>query len=195
MLDASGEEKIELQAELANKQELEKGIISAFADANPEITPDTDPSVVQQKWDEFFSQPQHLYVDTQLKKEDVESQLSQLTEGSTISFDANVDGAVQTIEAVKNEDGSITYTAEIDGVKKEIVESGTKNLDGTINYTAVMDDSDLQKRVEALKNGESITFDANVGLFETLTYSPSLITISLNTTARLLLVAVTKIFK
>lgn len=163
MLDASGEEKIELQAELANKQELEKGIISAFADANPEITPDTDPSVVQQKWDEFFSQPQHLYVDAQLKKEDVESQLSQLTEGSTISFDANVDGAVQTIEAVKNEDGSITYTAEIDGVKKEIVESGTKNLDGTINYTAVMDDSDLQKRVESLKNGESITFDANVG--------------------------------
>lgn len=163
MLDASGEEKIELQAELANKQELEKGIIAAFADANPEITPDTDPSVVQQKWDEFFSQPQHLYVDAQLKKEDVESQLSQLTEGSTISFDANVDGAVQTIEAVKNEDGSITYTAEIDGVKKEIVESGTKNLDGTINYTAVMDDSDLQKRVESLKNGESITFDANVG--------------------------------
>lgn len=163
MLDASGKEKIELQAELANKQELEKGIISAFADANPEITPDTDPSVVQQKWNEFFSQPQHLYVDTQLKKEDVESQLSQLTEGSTISFDANVDGAVQTIEAVKNEDGSITYTAEIDGVKKEIVESGTKNLDGTINYTAVMDDSDLQKRVESLKNGESITFDANVG--------------------------------
>lgn len=130
MLDASGEEKIELQAELANKQELEKGIISAFADANPEITPDTDPSVVQQKWDEFFSQPQHLYVDAQLKKEDVESQLSQLTEGSTISFDANVDGAVQTIEAVKNEDGSITYTAEIDGVEQKLslVKDGEREI-------------------------------------------------------------------
>lgn len=130
MLDASGEEKIELQAELANKQELEKGIISAFADANPEITPDTDPSVVQQKWDEFFSQPQHLYVDAQLKKEDVESQLSQLTEGSTISFDANVDGAVQTIEAVKNEDGSITYTAKIDGVEQKLslVKDGEREI-------------------------------------------------------------------
>lgn len=130
MLDASGKEKIELQAELANKQELEKGIISAFADANPEITPDTDPSVVQQKWNEFFSQPQHLYVDAQLKKEDVESQLSQLTEGSTISFDANVDGAVQTIEAVKNEDGSITYTAEIDGVEQKLslVKDGEREI-------------------------------------------------------------------
>ena len=130
MLDASGEEKIELQAELANKQELEKGIISAFADANPEITPDTDPSVVQQKWDEFFSQPQHLYVDAQLKKEDVESQLSQLTEGSTISFDANVGDAVQTIEAIKNEDGSISYTAKIDGVEQKLslVKDGEREI-------------------------------------------------------------------
>ena len=60
----------------------------------------------------------------------MESQLSQLTEGSTISFDANVGDAVQTIEAIKNEDGSISYTAKIDGVEQKLslVKDGEREI-------------------------------------------------------------------
>ncbi|MGE9947596.1 hypothetical protein [Coprococcus catus] len=68
MRTATGDEKIQLQAELSNKQEVEKSLLNAFNDAHPEITPDTDPSVVQQKMNEFFSKPQSICIRNRWKK-------------------------------------------------------------------------------------------------------------------------------
>ena len=69
MRTATGDEKIQLQAELSNKQEVEKSLLNAFNDAHPEITPDTDPSVVQQKMHAFFGNPQHVTVEVDIVSE------------------------------------------------------------------------------------------------------------------------------
>lgn len=127
---ASEEQIIELQAQIANKQELEKSILNDFSDQHPEITPETDISQVQAAVDDYFSKPQHLMVDGKLDYSTVQQQLSEMASGSTIKFNADIDGVERTIEAVKNEDGTITYVADIDGEPTEV----QLNKDGSITY-------------------------------------------------------------
>lgn len=135
MRTATGDEKIQLQAELSNKQEVEKSLLNAFNDAHPEITPDTDPSVVQQKMNEFFSKPQHITVEADIVSEgstkSIEEQLQNLASGSTITFNADVNGVERDVSAVKNEDGSIVYTANVDGVEVPVEVS---EKDGTVTF-------------------------------------------------------------
>lgn len=127
---ASEEQIIELQAQIANKQELEKSILNDFSDQHPEITPETDISQVQAAVDDYFSKPQHLMVASKLDYNTIQQQLSEMASGSTIKFNADIDGVERTIEAVKNEDGSITYIADIDGEPTEV----QLNKDGSITY-------------------------------------------------------------
>lgn len=138
--NATGEEKIQLEAKLINAQELHKSILSAFGDANPTITPDTDPSIVQQKWDEFFNTPQNLSVDAELEPAKIEEQLAVMQDGSTITFkaDINEDGIEDTVTALK-EGNEITYTADIDGAKHKIEE--IKEQEGILTYT--VDDTEI----------------------------------------------------
>ena len=135
MRTATGDEKIQLQAELSNKQEVEKSLLNAFNDAHPEITPDTDPSVVQQKMNEFFSKPQHITVEADIVSEgstkSIEEQLQNLASGSTITFNADINGVERDVSAVKNEDGSIVYTANVDGVEVPVEVS---EKDGTVTF-------------------------------------------------------------
>ena len=135
MRTATGDEKIKFQAELSNKQEVEKSLLNAFNDTHPEITPDTDPSVVQQKMNEFFSQPQHITVEADIVSEgstkSIEEQLQNLASGSTITFNADVNGVERDVSAVKNEDGSIVYTANVDGVEVPVEVS---EKDGTVTF-------------------------------------------------------------
>ena len=135
MRTATGDEKIQLQAELSNKQEVEKSLLNAFNDAHPEITPDTDTSVVQEKLTEFFSQPQHITVDADIVSEggtkSIEEELKTLATGSTITFSADIDGVERDVSAVKNEDGSIVYTANVDGVEVPVEVS---EKDGTVTF-------------------------------------------------------------
>ena len=143
MRTATGDEKIQLQAELSNKQEVEKSLLNAFNDAHPEITPDTDPSVVQEKLTEFFSQPQHITVDADIVSEggtkSIEEELQTLAAGSTITFSADIDGVERDVSAVKNEDGSIVYTANVDGVEVPVEVS---EKDGTVTFH--VDDTDVK---------------------------------------------------
>lgn len=135
MRTATGDEKVKFQAELSNKQEVEKSLLNAFNDAHPEITPDTDTSVVQEKLTEFFSQPQHITVDADIVSEggtkSIEEELKTLATGSTITFNADVNGVERDVSAVKNEDGSIVYTANVDGVEVPVEVS---EKDGTVTF-------------------------------------------------------------
>lgn len=130
---ASGEEKVEIQAELANKQELEKAILNSFSDQNPEITPEADTSEINKAWDKYFDKEQHITVNAELSDSDIRSKLSSLKAGSTITYTANVDGVQSAVTAVKNEDGTISYTANVGDVEQTV--NAVKNEDGTITYT------------------------------------------------------------
>lgn len=131
--NASDDEKLELQAELANKQELEKSILNSFSDQNPEITPETDPSEINKAWDRYLNKEQHITVDAELNDIDVRSKLSNLEAGSTITYTANVDGVQTVVTAVKNEDGTISYTADVGDAEQKV--NTVRNEDGTITYT------------------------------------------------------------
>ena len=62
--------------------------------------------------------------------DDVKRAIDSLEQGQTIVFTADVDGVERGIEGVKNADGTITYTTEIDGKYYEI-----QSVNGTANYT------------------------------------------------------------
>ena len=63
----------------------------------------------------------------------VQKQLDNLQSGQVLTFTAVVDGVKQGIQAVKNEDGTITYTAKYDGVD---VPLDVTEKDGKVIYHA-----------------------------------------------------------
>lgn len=131
--DLSDDEKrIELQAEIENQQQIQQDVLTAFADAHPEITPE-------------------------MSVEDINATLASTFSDNTIHFKASVDGVESQIQAVRNEDGTITYTADVDGVETE-VEPET-NKDGTITYTAEVEG---EEKIEEASSDKTATITADV---------------------------------
>lgn len=79
-----------------------------------------------------ITEPTHkkMEIGVGLSKDKVEEELSEVTAGSTIEFTADLDGVERQVTALKEEDGTITYTAEVNGESVEVV----LNQDGTIDY-------------------------------------------------------------
>lgn len=65
-------------------------------------------------------------------KDRVEQELAELTAGSTIEFTAELDGVERQVTAIKNEDGTITYTADVNGESVEVL----LNQDGSVYYAS-----------------------------------------------------------
>lgn len=131
--DLSDDKKrIELQAEIDNQQQIQQDVLTAFADAHPEITPE-------------------------MSVEDINAALASTFSDNTIHFKASVDGVESQIQAVRNEDGTITYTADVDGVETE-VEPET-NKDGTITYTAEVEG---EEKIEEASSDKTATITADV---------------------------------
>lgn len=60
----------------------------------------------------------------EFNKKEIEEQINALKENETITFTANVDDAEEKVQALKNEDGTITYTLETTGEELELGENG-----------------------------------------------------------------------
>ena len=154
----SEEEKVKIQAEIANVQEVQKNLMDAFSDAHPEINADSSIEEISNALDSFFkSNEAHkilLGLDTREAKqqldgilsndgkvitmnvdastEQIQKQLDSLKQGQTLVFNADVNGVQSTISAIRNEKGTLSYYAEVDGVVKEL--KRVENKDGTITY-------------------------------------------------------------
>ena len=119
------DEKLELQAEIGNEQQVQKDILETFADAHPEITPETS-------------------------VEDINKALQETFGKNTIEFDASVDGVESKVQAIQNEDGTIDYHANVDGVEQEV--EPVKDEEGQISFTEKvekeLDKDDLEKEGE-----------------------------------------------
>lgn len=153
MQKATGKQKIELQADIANLQELQKGVLNSFSDLHPEITAESDPSQVTAAWQDYFSKPQKIYVDAELDTQSIEDYLAKLQQGSTITFDATVDGQNSVVNATKNKNGQIVYSEVLDDGSSRALDAETQK-DGTITFTA--DTSEAEKKAEkaSKKDGE-----------------------------------------
>lgn len=117
------------------------------------INVDADTSNAKSKIDGVLSNDgKTIVMDVDATTDEIQNQISNLENGQTLLFKAEVDGKVQGIEAIKDENGDITYTANIDGVERTVDE--IKNEDGTITYHADGEqpfDSDIQVAVDYIK--------------------------------------------
>ena len=155
------EDKVEIQAKIANLQELQKDFLDAFSEMHPEINAESSPEEVMTAWNDFLSKNEtsqlfaDMKVDTSEAEEDVkkitsekptihmvgdvsmeevQNKISSMEEGQTIVFDANVDGVAAQVSVVKNADGSISYYANVNNVLTEI--NRVDQPDGTVTFTA-----------------------------------------------------------
>lgn len=160
MQKATGKQKIELQADIANLQELQKGVLNSFSDLHPEITAESDPSQVTAAWEDYFSKPQKIYVDAELDTQSIEDYLAKLQQGSTITFNATVDGQNSVVNATRDKNGQIVYSEVLDDGSSRALEAETQK-DGTITFTA--DTSEAEKKAEkASKKDGTIKYKCDV---------------------------------
>lgn len=132
-----------IQGKIENAQEMEKDILDAFSEMHPEITPESDASEITSAWEDFFSQEHHLSIDGELDVDSVESQMESLASGSTIKFTAEIDGVDREITAIKNQDGTISYTADVNGVDVPV---HVTEKDGKVTFKADTKEVDAETK-------------------------------------------------
>lgn len=103
---------------------------------------------------QMFNIPTHTTIgaETMVTPEVVQSQLADSVEGSTITFSANLDGVERQIEAIKNEDGTISYSANIDGTTVPV---SVTEKNGMITFSA--DTTKVDEEVEKTDGGTRTT--------------------------------------
>ena len=101
----------------------------------------------------------------QADSEDLDNKInetfSNLKEGEKIPVFADVNGALQELQAVRDENGEITFTADVNGIPTQL--TPYLDLDGNIAYTS--DPSALDPiflKLKELEKGTTIQFTANV---------------------------------
>ena len=114
-----------------SRQELKQ-----YADENGVIRYEVDTSKANEGIEEAQTKAKNTPIQGtfELDTKDVMDKLSQLETGKTITFDANLGDAEAKITALRNEDGTITYTAITDGLQATVYPYIFQ--DGTIHYTA-----------------------------------------------------------
>lgn len=109
---------------------------------------------------ELFGDSITCKIDAELNDDNLQKKLASLKTDEKITFEADVDDLDNAqVEAVKNQDGTIKYTANVAGVPKEVHK--ITEQDGTIRFTTEFDGS-LDWINNNLKNGETITYKADV---------------------------------
>lgn len=109
---------------------------------------------------ELFGDSITCNIDAKLNDDNLQKKLASLKTDEKITFEADVDDLDNAqVEAVKNQDGTIKYTANVAGVPKEVHK--ITEQDGTIRFTTEFDGS-LDWINNNLQNGETITYKADV---------------------------------
>lgn len=99
-------------------------------------------------------------IEAKLNDDNLQKKLASLKADEKITFEADVDNLDNAqVEAVKNQDGTITYTANVGGVPEEV--NKITEQDGTIRFTTEFDGS-VDWINNNLQNGETITYKADV---------------------------------
>ena len=147
-MDYGTDEYFEVQARIVNEQEMQKELLDAFSVLHPEINAESNPETVRQQWDEFLLAPRQLTVEGTLDGESLREQMDTLSAGSTITYEADLDGVRREITALKNADGSISYEAEIDDTTFML--AGVEDKNHTITYT-VTGEKEVEESVAGIQ--------------------------------------------
>ena len=132
------DKKLELQAEIENAQDIQKQILDTFAQEHPEINAETNVEKINSALSSLDNYK--ITIDAVMGSDEVEKYLGK-EEGATISFKAvGLDGVEHEVDAVRQEDGTIEYTAEINGEPTE----ADLNKKGEITYETKTDSDSIK---------------------------------------------------
>lgn len=105
----SEDDKLKIQAEIQNLQELQKDLLNAFSDAHPEINADSSMDDINDAWDDFVksTERQELIANITANDEDAKETIAKLlgidVEDITVDIEAN-DNASDIINKVSQEE-------------------------------------------------------------------------------------------
>lgn len=126
----------------------------------PEVKFEADTSEVEQAAEEA-SKPETKRFTFVANGEELNAQISQLTRGQTINFNAQVNGQNKVVSATKDEYGVIHYTADIDGVETELKQ--VRNEKGSVYFEADTSEVDkAKKEMEKPTSSEHTTYNNTV---------------------------------
>lgn len=129
----SEEERVKIQPVLYNLEEAKGQLLDAFASAHPEITPETDPSVVEATWNEFVNsaEGQTIYANLGLNTQEANNSINDFKDGGyTTTITLTPDESLVT-EAVNNTDGgtrTTTFNSDLSIVNQDVskTDGGTR---------------------------------------------------------------------
>lgn len=105
----SEDDKLKIQAEIQNLQELQKDLLNAFSDAHPEINADSSMDDINDAWDDFVksTEGQELIANITANDEDAKETIAKLlgidVDDITVDIEAN-DNASDVINKVSQEE-------------------------------------------------------------------------------------------
>lgn len=161
-LATKNEERIEIQAEIIAQQDKYKAFLDGLANEEITLTPDMSVEEINEQIDAYIEKKRVLEFEANADKADAMVQdfkernkhnpfnlemipsmdISDVEElldsglSSEVTFRANVDGVEETVSAIKNEDGTITYTTEINGELTELELNQYGTLTRVVNEVA-----------------------------------------------------------
>lgn len=111
-----------------------------------------------------LDEPKHIKLEGEFDPGEIEAQLDELSAGSTITFNADVDGVESEVQVLKNEDGTLTYSTDIEGVQTQLLP--ILNQDGTVTYIKVGQEeaSDSEAGVNYNKTSQEQASDSTAGV-------------------------------
>lgn len=136
------------QIKVENAQKIRDEIANSFDEWNQaqEIPLNINSNIdeIKAAIEKFKTQPTTINVDAKLNKEEVETAMSSMENESIITFSANYGDLETQIAAIKDQEGNITYYANVDGEPTEV----ELEKDGTIKYDADMSKAKAAKAPE-----------------------------------------------
>lgn len=136
------------QLKVENAQKIRDELANSFDEWNQQqevpITFKSNADEINNALKKFSSQPTTIEVDARLNKEEVETAMSSMSGESVITFTADYGDFETQVAAIKDQEGNITYFANIDGEPTEV----ELNKDGTIHYDADMSKANAKKAPE-----------------------------------------------
>lgn len=163
----SEEEKIAIQAQIVNLQEVQKDLLNAFSDAHPEINAESSMDEINSAWNDFIAstEGQEIIANIVAKDDEAKQAVADLlgidVDDINVPVKADTSEAKRDIDALVSEDGK-TIVMDVNANTSDIEEALDNLQQGqTLYFTAKVDGKETGVAASFDETGE-ITYTANI---------------------------------
>ena len=147
---------------LTTEVDGEEKIVDATKDKSGKIVYTTDINGITAELEPVLHEDGTVTFTTEFDSESFQSKLSNLTQGQTVVLNTEINGEEKIVEATKDKNGKIVYTADVDGVPTKV--EPVAHADGTITFVPITDEVDKEtaktdggkRRTEYLPNTNKV---------------------------------------